>query len=1035
MTKYKLHTLSLCLMMVSATTFSDDLDLTIGEGMTKYQHFVTYPFIDKAMRYEKSCNYEQAFSELEKALKKAPNNNKLLEYGIELSLKMNDYQRIMPWLEKLPQAQQNTLRARLQLIQLNKPKLLTYFELQQLLKGLSIHDKELGYQTLFYANLHHYGPKKTLAWSQAIPFELKVQFAAEPEAQLAFSQKDYVSTVDTLTHLAQLDKLSADNRYMLAVSYLQLGRVKSALRLADNEPNSTVSHRILIEYAFHLLGQKKFAQAKAIFKDLEQKKGLSKEALIAYQDLKGLSTYQMAQKADLEYTSCTQEVAEALPNKLQARTLLVGCNPATNTQQWLNLAEASNATKLLKNNYFVNHRLEEKRIDILFNYYVKTYNWKEITLLGKKLTDPAQLSMLAKSYSKLKQYKKAADIWLKLYYAKGQINSLKSALYALSEANDHGAISQLLSKLLANNNSGLRYSVITDKFLNDAYMANEVYSFSQIMQLNQYVLKNKQIKSDFWVNAKQCKQLSNISLDTTFAIMASAQCKAENNKLEAIAMVEAVKSKGMIENQQLASWYADVNNNKKSIAYWKLVPIAQLNSYQFHQYISSLLALDLLPQAQHLWGERSVNSSSWQRIDGSKIFLRLGNTAEAERLLTQAHDPFQNKNEAIALFHVYQQTQQTQKLVAVYDRIQARYGDNNQLMQDYAFYLSRHQPQQAENIFKYLLTQSDYKPDVFVLTAYGDVLAKLEKNKQAKIRYQQAINLLSVSNKPLTDTETKLRHYLQDSHRNVYQGWAFSIAGFVGENASSGSSLIAGQTGDYYQQLEAKYYFNETQWRLPRSALYINYGYSTNFSDAVSVGEIKQNYGKGFNDAYEIGLEWQPLSDYTVYIRGGLKAQKSKDDYKVNPFLTIRGDLLANDAWSKAWKYDRQQWWFQQLYTEAVVNLENTNDVSLFGRYDLGRVFKLADHYKQRLMPYGFLQYSYAADERDTYSTEITNTRSTDQNVRYGLGLLWLSEWMSDEYDGYNLISELGVEWQHVEQSNTAKEGDNAFLLRYALYY
>lgn len=108
------------------TLADDDKALNISKGMTEYQHFATYPFIDKAMRDEKNGQYKEAFTELEHALKKAPNNHELLKYGIELSIKMDNYQLMEPWLEKLPLAQRNALSVHLKLTQLNHPKLLSY---------------------------------------------------------------------------------------------------------------------------------------------------------------------------------------------------------------------------------------------------------------------------------------------------------------------------------------------------------------------------------------------------------------------------------------------------------------------------------------------------------------------------------------------------------------------------------------------------------------------------------------------------------------------------------------------------------------------------------------------------------------------------------------------------------------------------------------------------------------------------------------------------------------------------------------------
>ena len=67
----KLHSLSLCLLVTSTVTLADDdKALNISKGMTEYQHFATYPFIDKAMRDEKNGQYKEAFTELEHALKK-----------------------------------------------------------------------------------------------------------------------------------------------------------------------------------------------------------------------------------------------------------------------------------------------------------------------------------------------------------------------------------------------------------------------------------------------------------------------------------------------------------------------------------------------------------------------------------------------------------------------------------------------------------------------------------------------------------------------------------------------------------------------------------------------------------------------------------------------------------------------------------------------------------------------------------------------------------------------------------------------------
>ncbi|PHZ60535.1 hypothetical protein CRG86_005980 [Photobacterium leiognathi] len=287
---------------------------------------------------------------------------------------------------------------------------------------------------------------------------------------------------------------------------------------------------------------------------------------------------------------------------------------------------------------------------------------------------------------------------------------------------------------------------------------------------------------------------------------------------------------------------------------------------------------------------------------------------------------------------------------------------------------------------------------------YADIANKNGNTVLSSQLYKSAID--QELTKP--ELDNKLLTYLQSSHKNINLGWKYNVAGWIGTDQQQAMPGVSSGTGNYFLYGEAKYYF-EHPW-LPRSAVSIA---------ALSNGGFAHTSSGNTTDV-DLSYQVQPIASHETYLKAGVRQRVSGDDHKTRPYVRVSSNVLSNDKWSKEWKPDLKHWLYQNVYADGLLYLDNTADYILFGRYEIGQTFKMENDYQQRLTPYTFIQW---ADDSENTSTVA------------GLGASWNWKSHNTKYNGLDVDSEVGLEWQHTLQSSQINKSDDAVLLRFSLSF
>ncbi|MFY3325199.1 NfrA family protein [Vibrio fluvialis] len=1002
---------SIAFLFSSAVYSSERIETeSVYDGLSDAQHFRTYPYIDKAFRLEARGDHRAAIEEVQKALNITPEHVPYRRYALQLGYKAElSPQELKVLINQLPEeeSQAEMYKYCFTLVQKGEP--LSVHEFKQLTQGMSQSQSETLYLQNLYAIEKHRGANQALAWSSDQPDTFKTAPVYRFEAYQWFEQKQYQRVLPLIRSLANQDNHTLEDMRYLLLSLIYLGRDDDALSLVEQQNSPELEVVYLRHTAEREINNQLLAKAK--------------EKLLKLATITSLTS---AEKAQLSYINALDDnalreakFARAMPQCLRnvlllnqeqgrqaAQVAFHQCDPNDSQSNWMNVAVAIDSYQALAKTEFSVDHLERKRRRILVDYYSQKNEWRSIITLLDTPRSKKELESLARAYNQLHRYSNSAKTWLAVYKLDNDLRYIDMAAYNAALAHEVKLEAQAYQQAIRNSDDALERD---DALINRA--ASLVYKDITLFTVDEVNFLARAhmgvISPAVWAEQKQCATLL-ISEDSNsyFLSKAAAFCYKNDNLDLAVATLEnAMKHESSDEDHLLlADWSYQDRNYPLAVKHWQQVNEDIPTRQAVNNYIDALLKTQDFQSAETQWHryENKLDTRWWQ-LGIESAYLQ-NNKELAESRVKAAFEQTQSIEFTVGVAKVYFEAQRHEELRELIDEVLER-DEQGQASAQLGYFFSEQEPELALPLLENAATKEAFKSDASLWAQYAFVSGRVGKKHLAKSIYESAID-----NIPLTEDE---KDYFQRAHRDIEAGWKFFVAGWIGESNGSAVPGYADRAGNFFMVEEGKYYFDSKSFST--AALRMSVSHSGQFdSDTESWN----------SNELDLGVELKPWEDNNYFIKFGVKQGFGSDNNETRPYIWLSGDVLANDDWSKHWQHENDSWLYQQLYVDGIYYFTGDQDYSLYGRYDLGYAFKVSPKYRQRMIPYGFMQKSLGDSEQGKL-----------EDFRAGIGVSWAWDWKSDHYDGYAVNSEVGVEWQHIIENNNFVSSGDSVLLRFSAYF
>lgn len=285
------------------------------------------------------------------------------------------------------------------------------------------------------------------------------------------------------------------------------------------------------------------------------------------------------------------------------------------------------------------------------------------------------------------------------------------------------------------------------------------------------------------------------------------------------------------------------------------------------------------------------------------------------------------------------------------------------------------------------------------------VNSEAHKDRLAKEQLQEVIDIAYEQGQQGTQALDQSQRF----YRQVDSPFQVAVAGWWGESTSLSQATGNDFQADYFLSTMLEYdldYGRESDSNLSAFANLLSAGDSFFFD----------------SNNLDLGLAWKPFSEHLTYLR--VATRTSFDGAGTRLYLRGSTDLLASKNTEKRWTDDKRMAEHSLFLDGMFFPDEQTS--SFYGRYQPNFQFAGAQSSFFKFAGYPFVQYQWTNDTVD-------EERLSD--VRVGLGFVWRHALGSSRYAGWQAFSEVGLEWQHVVDSDIAGTSDNGLLLRFAVYF
>ncbi|WP_073581016.1 NfrA family protein [Vibrio quintilis] len=975
----------------------------IYHGLTQFQQFRVYPYVDKAFAFDNSQQYQAAQAELDKALYIEPEAVGLLQYALELGIKMQlPEEALIGRLNKIPAAYRNEPAFLLAMATVKHGRLLSEDHLKLITADLTTGQYSEVCLTNLYALEKKSGEQVALSWSESLPETMKTDAIFRYQAHVYFKRKHHALVIGDLrqipsSHLTLKDKLT------LALSYIEVGQDQAYKNmLADAGFSVEEMIQLKRRYIGALVYQGRQLAAKQALLELKKITSLTEEeaAQLAYIYQAEAEDERQAELA----ASCLARVEMQLQseNMPQAKKLMADCDPATETSRWINYVQIMGVFPLLEKVRFSGEN-EVTRNRLLTDYYTGNNQWQQIIRLLSSSPPVESQSQVASAYAHLKLYRQAAQTWMKLFERTGKISYLNLATYQAEKLRDKLLVKSLFDAGIRMAGDALfTHAELRDRLTGLIIEHLILFEPEEVDRLNT-LFAGKTLSPALWERQHLCDRLSGRTYQAPFLIKASAYCLAGYDLAQATRLYQqaAQQQQDSEDIMTLAVWHSRLGQHQAAEPYWDMLETT-VDSGEEQRYLHTQALLDnhRIPEAEALWQRYKADSLRWELL-AAELAERMDDQTLAYQ---RYHSVFRNYDSPIATNWLFRDAENdTAQLSRLTEEILKDETKINSAAEA-AYLMTEVDPQQAGFLFRKAASVAPYNEDSYFNSAFADVAKQNGHKRLAQQLYRDNTDRLVRQVSP----ETQLLAYQQQAYRDLDVGWKFSVAGWLGHSKGATTPGLSGRAGDYFVREEAKYFIDSPP--LTDSAFFIAMQHSQVFDSGAN------DFSSSELDA---GYQFRLLPELSYYFDLGVRQSLNSDSY-TRPYVRLKADVFSRDEWSKAWQTEADSWLYHNLYIDMMNELDNTEQYSLYGRYSLGKTYKLREVNRHRLTPYLFAQWG--------------RVYQLQPDERVGGGISWRWEFNRNLYKGYGTIAEVGAEWQHLIDPQPGQHGES-YLLRFSFFF
>lgn len=1006
-----MHILSIVAAMaaIAPQTMGD----SIFSGLSDYEEFRTYPYIDKAYRLQQEARYQDALAELERAIEIAPEHELFYQYAFELAMLNQDIERARSYLARVSEDNHAQLRQRmLRSAMARQVPLAT--DMPTFLTDLTADQKlELIKQGLYQLQQEQ-SKEVAWAWLNALPAQLWSPELNLIAARTAADVGEFDAAAQQFSRYAKHAELAPAEIDEFGYVLIEANDDAGAFALAQRYP--AAAGGVIRELAYKALGKDDASSARRYFAWLAERGYLSATDVKQYYFL-------LEENGELEaalalseqaQTNCLEQVQllVKMNNTSGAREKLLNCSVQENAVVWLSLAERLELYDAVQRTNFTNKTLQQQRRQLLMNHYHQQQAWqRQIELLDGVASSEAELTYLAMAYERLGDVRNAEQTWRQIWHNYQDPAALEKVTYLLwQRGKAEQTIALLEEGFRSVNLASAPGRVLVSRYVNILYGHPEAIAVERIKLLARNNADPVDV-AELWRLQGNCDEalaaLTQVSDER--GIRTRAECLIDRDPDAAYqALQQAIGQQPTAGDlRSLASLAERVGDNAAAVAYLQRIPQAERVS-------SDELAIARLTFLQ---GDLSAAETAWQasRQESELDWWLLGvDIAQAQQdeaktllLLERADARFNSPLLVEERAHIYRQRDDWPALEALYREAVANYPENKHFQAELAYSIYERDPIESSNYFDRALLGNEENAQIKHLhqAAYAfNFRGDRDKTRHYAVA---AIDKMLASDDP--DDLQLLQ--AQRLHREVDSQWDFTIGGWAGDSSRANVGQGVDAQGDYFMQLQAAYEFTESQLSI------------TGLGAQVS---LLQGGEDDFFETQEldVGLTWKPSKTFNSVLAAGLRQQLDGEE-ELKPYVRGSVDLLSPWSESKWWEPQNERVWYSSWYLDGIY-FPDDDQHAFYTRVESGPVFSLTRNHLQTLRLYGFVQ-------GDT-SRDLVAVGDAD-DTRGGLGVGWMSEWIQSDYNGYNLRMELGLEWQHVLSSDFAEDSDNALIVRFQLFF
>ncbi|RUO74967.1 hypothetical protein CWI80_06470 [Pseudidiomarina sediminum] len=990
---------------------------TLGDGifvgLSDYEEFRTYPYVDKAFRYQEAQQYQAALKELERAITIAPEHTPFYQYAFELAMLNKDVERAKAYLALVPEPRREPLRQRM-LRTVMAQQVPPAEAMPTFLNGLDGAQRlELIEQGLYQLQKEQ-GKADAWAWLNALPESLWSPDLHLIAARTAADAGYFEAAAQHFQSYAEHAELAPEQIAEFGYILVEAQNAEGAYALAQRYPQA--SGGVIRELAYRALANDDKAAALNYFAWLHERDYLAAADVKQYYFL-------LEESGDLEaamalaeqaQTSCLEqtELLVRMDRTAEAQQYLANCSVQENPLVWLTLAERLQQYEAIQRVSFKQPQLQARQRQLLMNYYHQEKAWqRQVALLDGVAKNEAELTYLAMAFDALGDHTRGEQLWLRIWQSYRDPAALEKVTYLMWQRGEAEVTLELLHDGFNDINlASAPGKVLVARYINVLYGQPELIDAARVTMLARRNADPVDV-AELWRLQGDCDAalavLENVSQQR--GIRTRAECLMDRDPEAAYQALQLAlgETPAAADLRALASLAQRVGEHAAAASYLQRIPAEE-------RVGSDELAI---ARMYYLQGDYVAAETAWQsareehELDwwllGVDIAQAQENQAKTLILLERADQRFDSPLLVEERAHIYRLQGDRDALEALYRDAVMTHPENRHFQAELAYAIYERDPKESADYFDRALL--GHEADAQVKHLHQAAFAFHYRDDKDKTKHYAAAAIDRMLAAPEADEIELLK--AQRLHREVDSQWAFTVAGWAGDSSRASAGQAIDAQSDYFMQAQAAYQFTDAQ---------------AGFGGLGAQLSLLQGGESDFFETQELdlALTWRPSQTFNGVLSAGLRKQLDGDK-ELKPYVRASADLFSPWTKSKWWEPEHDLVWYSTFFVDGIYYPEDDQS-AFFSRLETGPVFALSYHHLQTLRVYGFLQ-------GDT-SHDLALTGDAD-DARAGLGVGWMSEWFQSDYNSYNLRMELGLEWQHVVSSDYADDGDNAFLVRFELYF